>query len=102
MTGGSTLPKNLRADAHVGGAETDGLFEVRAHTHAELPKPEFAGELGEECEMHADLLVERRDAHEARNVELQFVPAEAEETGGLLRQHAGLLRLLAGVDLDEQ
>ncbi len=36
------------------------------------------------------------------NVELQLVPAEAEETGGLFRQHAGLLRLLAGVDLDEE
>ena len=98
----SALAEDLRADAHVGGAEGDGRLEVGAHAHAELREAQLAGELGEEGEMHAGLLVERRDAHQAGDVELQLVAAQAQQAGGLLRHDAGLLRLLAGVDLDEE
>ena len=40
--------------------------------------PSSRGELGEEGEVDAGLLVERRDAHEAGDIELQLVAAEAE------------------------
>ena len=86
----------------MGGAEGDGRLEVGAHAHAEPGEAQLPGELGEEGEMHAGLLVERRNAHQAGDVELQLLAAQAQEAAGLPGHDAGLLRLLAGVDLDEQ
>src|SRR5271154_102635 len=43
-----------------------------------------------------------RDAHQARNRQPVAVVAGGEEAVGVLRQHAGLLRLRPGIDLGEQ
>ena len=45
---------------------------------------------------------DRRNAHQARHRQAVAVAAGGEKSVGLLRQHAGLLRLGAGIDLDEQ
>ena len=47
-------------------------------------------------------LVGRRNAHQPADREPIVVAAARQERIGVLRQHAGLLRLGAGVDLDEQ
>jgi hypothetical protein len=47
-------------------------------------------------------LVERRNAHQPRNGQAVDRAALVEKRVSVLRQHAGLLRLGAGVDLDQQ
>jgi hypothetical protein len=42
------------------------------------------------------------NAHQSGNVEPVAVAACGEEGVGVLRQHAGLLRLRAGIDLDKE
>src|SRR5437016_1688937 len=83
-------------------AKGDGRLEVGAHAHAEILQTQLSAELGKEGKMDRGLLIVRRDAHEAGDVELQLLAAQPQEAGGLLRQHAGLLRLLPGIDLDEE
>jgi hypothetical protein len=52
--------------------------------------------------MQGRLLVQRRDRHQARKAEAIGVAAVGDEPVGLVGQHARFLRLLAGVDLDEE
>jgi hypothetical protein len=46
--------------------------------------------------------VGRRQAHQAGDRQPEFVPAPSNEIVRLLRQHARLLRLATGIDLDQQ
>ena len=71
-----------------------------AHAHRETGHAVASGDLGQQCEMRARLLVGRRDAHEAGDREAEPVAAIGDEGVGALGQHAGLLGLGAGVDLD--
>jgi len=52
--------------------------------------------------MRPRILARRRDAHQARYLESVLVAAGAQEGLGLGAGDAGLLRLVAGVDLDQQ
>ena len=49
--------------------------------------------------MQRRLLICWRDRHETAHIELQLIPAQMHEVVDLARQHTGLLRLLAGIDL---
>ena len=64
--------------------------------------PLRARDLGGEREMRPRRFLERRNAHQPGNRQAVFVAAGGEKRIGVLRQHAGLLRLGAGIDLDEQ
>ena len=60
------------------------------------------GDLGGQREMRRRRFVGRRDAHQAGDREPVGLAAGLEEVVGGFRQDAGLLRLGAGIDLDEQ
>ena len=52
--------------------------------------------------MHRWLLVDRRNAHQTGNRQFEFLLAHGDEACRVGRHHARLLRLLSGIDLDEQ
>ena len=52
--------------------------------------------------MNGRLLVDRRDAHQAGDIQLQVIAAHRYKGSGLLWRNACLLRFLAGVDLNEE
>ena len=83
-------------------AELDGGFEVGTHAHAQGGQTLLASELCEKCEMDRRLLLVRGNAHEASDLDPQLVAAEGDEGRQLGRGYTRLLRLLAGVDFDEQ
>ena len=64
-------------------------------------RPLRCGHLGQQREMQRRLLVDRRDAHQPDHRQLVHVAAGGDEGVEIGRQDARLLRLLAGVDLDE-
>src|SRR5215470_19673446 len=97
-----TRAKDVRADAHVRGAKLDGRLEVGAHAHAEPSKAELACKFGKKRKMDAGGLLEGWDAHQSGDVELELFPTQPQQLAALGRQHACFLRLLAGIDLDEQ
>ena len=89
------------ADADMGGAEPHGRLVVGAHAHADLGEAVARGHLGQQGEMQRRLLVDRRDAHQPDDRQLVDVAAGGDEGVEIGRQDARLLRLLAGIDLDE-
>ena len=74
------------ADAHMRRAEFDGDFEIAAHAHRQDFDSVARGDLVEQSEMRRGLLIDRRDAHEARNIELQIVAAIGDKVVRLFRQ----------------
>ena len=88
------------ADADMGGAEPHRRLVVGAHAHADLGQAVARGHLGQQGEVQRRLLVDRRDAHQPDDRQLVDVAAGGDEGIDVVRQDAGLLRLLAGVDLD--
>src|SRR5262249_18399173 len=97
-----TRAKDLRAHAHVGCAKGHRGLEVRAHAHAELSQSKLVRELGKKSKMHRRLFVQWRNAHEPRDVEVEVLATEPQQSRRLLRIDASLLRLRTRVDLDEQ
>ncbi len=59
-------------------------------------------DLGRQREMRRRRLADRRDAHQAGYDQAVFVAAARDEGVGLAGRDAGLLRLLAGIELNEQ
>src|SRR3546814_2375983 len=95
----TTLFRAAGADAHHRGAEAHRRLVVAAHAHGEPAEAVAAGDLAQQGEVQRGLFVDRRDAHEAGDLELQAT-ALADESIRLARHHSRLLWLLAGVDLD--
>jgi len=83
-------------------AELHGGLKVAAHAHRQARHAAFTGKLLQKREVHGRLLFDGRDAHEAGDLQPQFVPAPVNKHRSLSRHHAGLLLFLARVDLDEQ
>ena len=88
----------------MGGTCRDGRREVAAHSHAESsvetvarPQSRAAGRNAGRGSSSAG-----RNAHEARNGESMDLPAVAQESIRRLRRDACLLRLTAGVHLNEE
>jgi len=96
------MAENGAADPHMSGTEPDRKAKIRAHAHGQQFQPVARGDLGRQGEMGRRRIVDRRDAHEPRDVEPIGCAAGGDECVGLFRQDAGLLRFGAGVDLDEQ
>src|SRR6185312_840245 len=67
------------ADAYIGRAELNGAGEVAAHPHAQLFDAKPRGDLGEKREVHRRLLIERWDAHQPFDGEVEILPAERDE-----------------------
>ena len=84
------------------GTELDRDGEVGAHAHRQLRQTVARGDLGGQREMRPRRVVDGRNAHQAGNPQTIFVAAAGNEGVGVGRRHAGLLRLLAGIELDEQ
>src|SRR3984957_18610621 len=89
-----------RADAHARGAEADGGLEVCAHSHRPAAKAVARRELGGLREARAGRPVGRPNAHHALERQAELVAAAGDEGVRFTGDDAGLLRLLAGVDLD--
>src|SRR3954470_15515302 len=96
------LSEDRAPDPDVRGAELDRGLVIGAHAHREPRQPVARRDLGEEREMRRGRLVGGRDAHQPFDPEPPFVAAAREKSIGSLGRHAALLRLLAGVDLDEE
>src|SRR3546814_10999072 len=90
----TTLFRAAGADAHHRGAEAHRRLVVAAHAHGEPAEAVAAGDLAQQGEVQRGLFVDRRDAHEAGDLELQAT-ARGDESIRLARHHARLLRLLA-------
>src|SRR3954447_24504565 len=86
----------------MGGAEHDRGREVGAHAHREIGQPVTRRDLSGQREMRRRRLVERRNAHQPRYLKAVAVAAACDEGVGFGWRYAGLLRLLAGIELDEQ
>ena len=98
----SPVPENRRADAHMGGAELNGGRKIGAHAHRQFLQAVARRDLRGQREMRRRRIVDRRNAHQPGNFQAIFVAAGRDEGVRLIRRHARLLRLLAGVELHEQ
>src|ERR1035437_789054 len=96
------LAENRAADPYMSSAQLDRGHEIRAHAHGQQLEPVAPRDLSGEREMRARRFVERRNAQQPGNGQAVGRAALVEKRVGVLRQHAGLLRLGAGVDLDQQ
>src|SRR3974390_60935 len=88
-------------DPDVCRAEADRLLVVGTHPHAEHLELVAPGDFAQQREVQRGLLVDWRNAHQADHWQAETIAAFADEPGALGRQDAGLLRFLAGVDLDQ-
>ena len=86
----------------MGRAIGDRNLEVGRHAHAQRLKTIARRDLGELAEVRSGVLIMRRNAHEAIDREAKLVSGKRYEGVGISWQHAGFLRLLAGIDLDEE
>src|SRR3546814_7940095 len=70
---GGRLPcaEDAAADAHQRGPEAHRRLVVAAHAHGKPAEPVAAGDLAQQGEVQRGLFVDRRDAHEAGDLELQ-------------------------------
>src|ERR1700730_16671488 len=96
------LPKDRAAYPHMGGAEPDGGLVVGAHAHRQERETVAGGDLGGEREMRRGRLAERGDAHQPLDGEPVGLAAFAQEGSSRRGKDSRLLRLRAGIDLDEQ
>ncbi len=96
------MTKNCGADPHMGRTECHRRGEVRAHAHGQELQPVALRDLRGEREMRRGRFVGRRNTHQPCDRKPIGFTAGLEERIGRFRQHAGLLRLGAGVDLHEQ
>src|SRR6185437_12096165 len=95
------LAEDRGADPDMARAEADRGLVVRAHAHAELAKPMAAGDLAQQREMQRRLLRRRRNAHQPVDGESEAA-ASLDEAVGLGGRDPGLLRLGAGIHLDQE
>src|SRR3546814_7133298 len=72
----TTLFRAAGADAHHRGAEAHRRLVVAAHAHGEPAEAVAAGDLAQQGEVQRGLFVDRRDAHEAGDLELQATRSE--------------------------
>ena len=99
---GGAVAEERRADADVGGAVGDGGLEVAAHAHGEAGEAVARRRGRQEPEVGDGVGVGGRDRHEAEDGEVVGRAAGGEERGEGVGVDAGLLRLAAGVDLEEE
>lgn len=76
--------------------------KVGAHAHGEKRQPVAASDLCRKRKMRGRSVIDRRDAHEARNRQPIIVAAGREKRISMLRLNACLLRLVTSIDLDEE
>jgi len=96
---GGPFAEQGRADSDMGRPQADGGFEVGAHTHGESGQAVRPGDLGQKREVGRRGLGGRGDAHQTLRRKLINAPADLDKGVDLSGGRAGLLRLLAGVDL---
>ena len=75
----STGTENRAADADVGGTELNGGLKVSRHTHTETLEAKLVGHLGEKREVNGGLFIDRRNAHQAGNLEFELITAHGDE-----------------------
>ena len=97
-----SLPENRTPDPDVRSTERDRRLEIAAHTHAKTLKTCFFRKLRKKREMHSRFFIDRRDAHQPDDRELQFYTAEIDEGPRLTRHDTGLLRFFPSIDLYEK
>ena len=86
----------------MGRAELDRRLEIGAHAHREQRQAVAPGDGVEQREMRRGRVLGRRDAHQPLDDKAVALAAFPQERIGRGGHDAALLRLLAGVDLDEE
>src|SRR6266576_3534362 len=84
----ATRAEDRGADAHMGGAKADCLLEIGAHAHAEDTEPGAPSDFAQQREMQRRLLVERWDAHQALDRQVEPVAAFDDEVVGRNRKNS--------------
>ena len=93
--------KNGAANAHVRRSQLNRQTKIRTHSHRQIFDGVTFGNLRQKCKMGRDLCADWRNAHESIDREFEALPTPIDKGVGLFGQHACLLRLGAGIDLDE-
>lgn len=83
-------------------AHPGGKFEIAAHPHGQVLQPIFSPEIRQQGEMRRGGLFGWRNAHQAVDFQVAFIAGKGEQGLKSSRRDTGLLRLLTGIDLDEQ
>ncbi len=66
--------EDSRADPDVRGTESNRGFEIGCHSHRQKRQAVAFGDFPQQGEMKRRFLVHERDAHEALDRQVQFVP----------------------------
>jgi len=83
----------------MGSTKGNRRSEIRTHPHAETGKTVSFGHIGKQFEVQRRFFVDRRNTHEAFDVEAEVVGAIFYESIDIRRQNAGFLCLLTRIDL---
>src|ERR1700722_14118317 len=94
--------KNGCPDAHMRSAKGDGDAKIGTHPHGQVLKSVPLSDLGSERKVRSGRLLGRWDAHQPGDLQTITIAAKGDKPVGALWLDAGLLRLGAGIDLDEQ
>jgi len=94
--------KNGTAHPHMGGPVGNGKFKVGTHTHAETRDAISMSDVRKHLEMRDRVLISRGNAHQTGNTKSELVPALRYKGISVSRAGAGLLRLFASIDLQEE
>ncbi len=95
-----TRAEESRADTYIRGAMANSDLEIIAHAHGEPREAVSAGNLGQKRKVRTGRLVDRWNAHQAFDGEIENLAADFKKVIGLGRRYAGLLAFLPSIDLD--
>src|SRR3954451_21391780 len=84
------------------GAELDSYGKIGAHAHRQIRQSIASRDFSRQREMRRRRIVKRRNAHQAGNLQTILVAAAGDKAVSFHWSHAGLLWLLAGVDLNKE
>ncbi len=84
------------------GAECNGIGEIGAHAHRQQLQAVALRDFRRQRKVRARRFIGRRNTHQPRDRQSVSRGASLDESIRVLRQHTGLLRFGAGIDLHEQ
>lgn len=96
------IPEKGGSDAHMGGPAANRCLEIAAHSHGQHTQTIASSDVCQSLEMVIRGLINRGDGHQTLNGQPIDRPQLRDERVGLVRHDTSLLRLGAGVDLDQQ
>ena len=86
----------------MGGAEADRSLEIGAHAHAETRETALARKFLQQGKMKRRLFMDRRNAHQSDDRQVEVLSAAADELQRVFRRDTRLLTFLSRVHLDKE